>query len=72
MPLPVGQQRHVRLKQVAFIDIHGSARAHDLVDPRLERRRHAEVVERRADQQHVRGNQLIHQLVALDQCVVHP
>jgi len=72
MPWPVRQQRHVRVGQLAFVDFNRPAWANDLVNPGLERRGHAEVVERRTDDQYIGGDQLIDQLVAFGQRVPHP
>jgi len=72
VPLPIRQHGHVGIKRVALVQPDRAVQAHHLIDPRLERRRHAEVVERRADDQHIGGQQFVHQPVAFGQRVLHP
>src|SRR3546814_4252708 len=72
MPWPVRQQRNVRIGQLVFVDLNRPAWAHDLINPGLQCGGHAEVVERRTDDQYIGGDQLIDQLVAFRQRVPHP
>ena len=64
---PVVEQRAHRVIDVGRIEIDGALHPHDLVDPGLERRRVAVVVQRHAQHQHVGLDHLVHQVVALRQ-----
>jgi len=66
------EQRPVRIAIARPVEAEGAPDAHDVVDPRLEPGRHAEVVHRYAGDDEVGGQQFVDQRVALRQRFVHP